>query len=104
MPAPCSGSLTARCLCTRHLCRRLSKDAAADILKANLDAAYAGNRAPLNVYVHPFWLRATSKEHGDNLDQLQEFVGEPRTVLHDVCSLRSQPHTHTPSIHPQITH
>jgi hypothetical protein len=64
----------------RPCCARLSKEAAADILKANLDAAHSGNRAPLNVYVHPFWLKAESEEHGPNLDQLQEFVGTNRLM------------------------
>lgn len=56
-------------------CCRASEHSAFDILKANFDAAYAGNRAPLNVYVHPFWLRAESEEHGPNLEQLQKFAG-----------------------------
>ncbi|EFN58774.1 hypothetical protein CHLNCDRAFT_140524 [Chlorella variabilis] len=59
-----------------------SEHSAFDILKANFDAAYAGNRAPLNVYVHPFWLRAESEEHGPNLEQLQKFADYALTKPH----------------------
>ncbi|PSC71479.1 polysaccharide deacetylase [Micractinium conductrix] len=40
-----------------------------EVLKRHFDAAYAGNRAPMPVYVHPFWLRA-----GDNVKELRRFV------------------------------
>lgn len=39
------------------------------ILKSNFDAAYAGNRAPLPIFVHEPWLKA-----GSNLADLKRFV------------------------------
>lgn len=42
-----------------------------DILKANFDAARAGNRAPMPLFVHPFFLRA-----GANLADVERFIGE----------------------------
>lgn len=47
-----------------------------DILKANFDAAYTGNRAPMPVYVHSFFLRA-----GNNLQDVQRFLGAWRAAL-----------------------
>ena len=41
-----------------------------DVLRANFDAAYEGNRAPFPIYVHRFWL--TTK---DNAKDLQRFAG-----------------------------
>lgn len=41
-----------------------------DILKANFDAAYNGNRAPLPIFIHSPWLR-----QGSNLEDLQRFAG-----------------------------
>ena len=41
-----------------------------DILKANFDAAYSGNRAPFPIFIHSPWLR-----EGDRLGELKKFVG-----------------------------
>jgi len=41
-----------------------------EILKANFLAAYNGNRAPMPVYVHSFFLRA-----GDNQQDVERFLG-----------------------------
>jgi hypothetical protein len=41
-----------------------------DVLKANFDAAYEGNRAPFPIYVHKFWLTTD-----DNAEDLQRFAG-----------------------------
>lgn len=42
-----------------------------DILKANFDAAYGGNRAPFPIFIHTPWLQ--SKDHTPGL---QRFIGE----------------------------
>ena len=47
-----------------------------DILKANFDEAYSGNRAPLPIFIHVYWLKAD-----DNTEQLQKFIGAWRTQL-----------------------
>ena len=46
-----------------------------DILKANFDAAYSGNRAPMPLYIHTPWLLA-----GDHTSGLQRFIGGCRGV------------------------
>ncbi|KAL4448990.1 hypothetical protein ABPG77_007707 [Micractinium sp. CCAP 211/92] len=40
-----------------------------DILKANFDAAYKGNRAPLPIFIHTPWL-----ERSNHLDRLKDFA------------------------------
>lgn len=40
-----------------------------DILKANFDEAYAGNRAPFPIFIHIYWLK-----EGDNQEQLKRFI------------------------------
>jgi hypothetical protein len=44
-----------------------------DILKANFDAAYGGNRAPLPIFIHSPWLRG-----GNHLEDLQRFADYAR--------------------------
>ncbi|KAL4457862.1 hypothetical protein ABPG75_012727 [Micractinium tetrahymenae] len=46
-----------------------SEHSTLEILKAHFDAAYEGNRAPLPLYVHPFFLW-----EGHNVRQLQQFA------------------------------
>ena len=41
-----------------------------DVLKANFDAAYGGNRTPFPLYIHSYWLLA-----GDNFLELETFIG-----------------------------
>jgi hypothetical protein len=41
-----------------------------DVLKANFDAAYEGNRAPFPIFVHKFWLTTDN-----NAKDLQRFAG-----------------------------
>ncbi|KAL4451906.1 hypothetical protein ABPG75_007568 [Micractinium tetrahymenae] len=40
-----------------------------DILKANFDEAYAGNRAPFPIFIHIYWLK-----EGDSQEQLKRFI------------------------------
>lgn len=47
-----------------------------DILRANFDEAYAGNRAPMPLYVHGFFLK-----HGSNLADVERFIGEAAAPL-----------------------
>lgn len=51
-----------------------------DLLKANFDAAYKGNRAPLPIFIHTPWLTS-----GDNLSGVKKFVeyalSKPNTYL-----------------------
>lgn len=47
---------------------------ALEVLRANFDAAYGGNRAPMPVFIHTPWLQANERAAAD-------FVGEPRGVL-----------------------
>ena len=52
-----------------------------DVLRANFEAAYAGNRAPLPVFVHGYWLAA-----GDNAEQLGKFVGAQAASVGSACT------------------
>lgn len=46
-----------------------SSGSAFDVLKANFDASYAGNRAPFPLFTHSPYLE-------DNMGDLQRFIGE----------------------------
>lgn len=50
-----------------------------EILKANFLAAYNGNRAPMPLYVHSFFLR-----EGDNQRDVERFLGGWMCIGH--CS------------------
>lgn len=67
-PYPMDPGFSYECMC------HISNHSALDILKANFDAAYSGNRAPFNVYVHPFWLKNKPDGFDPSLQQLQQFV------------------------------
>jgi hypothetical protein len=60
-------------------CRSDDKHPVFDILKANFDAAYGANRAPMPVFVHTPWLLKYK-------DQLAKFIGEVWTQEDCSCA------------------
>ncbi|KAI7842639.1 hypothetical protein COHA_003743 [Chlorella ohadii] len=57
-----------------------------DILKDNFDRSYAGNRAPMPVFIHIYWLQAE-----DNTQQLKDFIdytlAKPNVYYVTMCQL-----------------
>lgn len=56
--------------------RQVPGQGAFDILRANFDAAYNGNRAPMPLFVHAFFLK-----HGSNLADVERFIGAAAALL-----------------------
>ena len=62
-----------------------------EILKANFLAAYHGNRAPMPLFVHSFFLRA-----GDNQRDVERFLGAALCTMCPCCVLEGKSvHAHT---------